>query len=416
MDELDRPIRHLSFFEALASLDEQDAEWRATTAGLVVLRLVDAWLDEGAHVASADAWGLSAVREAVDGMSPGDPARTILGGVVDAMAGAPRNDFALVAAPLMAYGRALNFDAKWRLAADVYETLVANAHPIDEADVYIDASMQLGYCSRMVGAWDRAAAAYAEAGRVATSVGDVVGILRARIADARLSMSRGNLPRAEAILDDTIERAKAEALDDVAGLALNERAALAHERREYEQSIRFAYEALSRVTGQATRDRVLADIAASFMELGVTSVARDAFLVLAATAQEQYVRWTSTLNLFDIAIREGSEPGFELYRRQLARDELPIALRAHYHIIAGKGYGAFSRPVQARRELDQAIELSASHRLNQLLFTAEESLRQLENGIAAQSIRAAKTEIPEVVADVAEAIRGMKAAVGAGGG
>ncbi|NUS95817.1 MAG: hypothetical protein HOQ11_00250 [Gemmatimonadaceae bacterium] len=161
---------------------------------------------------------------------------------------------------------------------------------------------------------------------------------------------------------------------------------------------------------------MLADIAASFMELGVTSVARDAFLVLAATAQEQYVRWTSTLNLFDIAIREGSEPGFELYRRQLARDELPIALRAHYHIIAGKGYGAFSRPVQARRELDQAIELSASHRLNQLLFTAEESLRQLENGIAAQSIRAAKTEIPEVVADVAEAIRGMKAAVGAGGG
>ncbi|HEX8848538.1 MAG TPA: hypothetical protein VF761_03305, partial [Gemmatimonadaceae bacterium] len=207
MDELDRPIRHLSFFEALASLDEQGAEWRATTAGLVVLRLVDAWLDEGVHVAGADAWGLSAVRDAVDAMSPGDPARTILGGVVEAMADASRNDFALVAPRLMAYGRALNFDAKWRLAADVYETLVAYAHPIDEADVYIDASMQLGYCSRMVGAWDRAAAAYADAGRVATSIGDVVGILRARIADARLSMSRGNLPRAEEILDDTITRA-----------------------------------------------------------------------------------------------------------------------------------------------------------------------------------------------------------------
>lgn len=411
MDELDRPIRHLAFFEALASLDEQNAEWRATTAGLVVLRLVDAWLDEGTHVASADAWGLSAVREAVEAMSPGDPARAILSGVVDTMASAPRNDFALVAPRLMAYGRALNFDAKWRLAADVYQSLLGRSHPIDEADVYIDASMQLGYCSRMIGDWNTAADAYADAGRVATSIGDVVGILRARIADARLSMSRGNLPRAEKILDDTIEQATSASLDDVAGLALHERAIVAHERQDYERSIRFAYGALARVGGQATRDRVLADIAVSFMELGVTSVARDAFLVLAATAQEQYVRWTSTLNLFDVAIREGSEPAFELYRRQLSKDELPVALKAHYHLIAGKGYGAFGRPVQARRELTQAIELAATHRLNQLLFTAEESLRLLEHGQAAASAAAVKANVPEVVADVAAAIRGMKAAL-----
>ena len=168
-----RTIRHLAFFEALGSLEEGSADWHATTAGLVVLRMVDAWYEEGAHVAAADAWGLNAVREAVAAMTAGDPARTILGGVVDAVAAAERADFSVVATRLSAYGRALHFDAKWRLAADVYETLLAYAHPIDESDVYINASMQLGYCLRMLGEFDQAAVAYADAGRVATSMGDV---------------------------------------------------------------------------------------------------------------------------------------------------------------------------------------------------------------------------------------------------
>ena len=410
-----RPIRHLAFFEALGSLDEGSAEWHATTAGLVVLRLVDAWYDEGAQVAAADAWGLNAVREAVSAMAPGDPARTILSGVVDAVASAARADFSVVATRLSAYGRALHFDAKWRLAADVYETLLTYAHPIDESDVYINASMQLGYCLRMLGEFDQAAIAYADAGRIATSMGDVVGILRARIADARLSMSRGNLPRAEEILDDTITRAMSESLHDVAGLALHERSTVAHERRDYAGAIRFAYDALAKLSGQSARDRVLTDIASSFMELGVTSAARDAFLVLAATAQEQYVRWTATLNLLELSVLETSEPHFELYRRELAKAELPVNLEVAYHLDVGKGYTTFGRFDRAEHSLTRAIDLAAKHRLNQLLFAAEEGLRQLETG--RQTSRTARPVFvaavaPDSVVDVATALHYMRELVG----
>jgi tetratricopeptide (TPR) repeat protein len=410
-----RPIRHLAFFEALGSLEEGSTDWHATTAGLVVLRMVDAWYDEGAHVAAADAWGLTAVREAVAEMTAGDPARTILSGVVDAVAAAERADFSVVATRLSAYGRALHFDAKWRLASDVYETLLAYAHPIDESDVYINAAMQLGYCLRMLGEFDQAAVAYADAGRVATSMGDVVGILRARIADARLSMSRGNLPRAEEILDDTIARATSESLDDVAGLAMHERAIVAFDRGDFPKSIRFAYDALPKLTGQSARDRVLVDIAASFLELGVTSAARDAFLVLAATAQEQYVRWTATLNLLELAVVDTNEPAFESYRRELAAIDLPVHLEVSYHLQTGKGYSAFSRWDRAERSLTRALELAAKHRLNQLLFAAEESLRQLEIGkhAARTSVPFVPAVAPASVADVAAAIHQMRALVGA---
>ena len=414
MSDLYRPIRHLAFFEALGSLEEGSTDWDATTAGLVVLRLVDAWYDEGVQVAAADAWGLNAVREAVGAMAAGDPSRTILSGVVDAVESAERADFSVVATRLSAYGRALHFDAKWRLAADVYETLLTYAHPIDESDVYINASMQLGYCLRMLGEFDQAAIAYADAGRVATSMGDVVGILRARIADARLSMSRGNLPRAEEILDDTIARATSESLHDVAGLALHERSTVAYERKDYPKAIRFAYDALAKLTGQSARDRVLADIAASFLELGVISAARDAFLVLAATAQEQYVRWSATLNLLDVSTLEGSEPRFESYRRELAGADLPVVLQVHYHMHLGNGYATFGRLDRARRSLMRAAEIAAEHRLNQLLFTAEDSLRRLEAGERQLSEQTAvPTEfVPDAVADVATALHARRTMAG----
>lgn len=411
VSDLYLPIRHLAFFEALGTLEEGTAEWHATTAGLVVLRFVDAWYDEGAPIAAADSWGLGAVREAVGAMTAGDPARTILSGVVDAVASAERTDFSVVATRLSAYGRALHFDAKWRLAADVYETLLAYAHPIEESDVYINASMQLGYCLRMLGDFDKAEVAYADAGRVATSMGDVVGILRARIADARLSMSRGNLPRAEEILDDTITRANSESLHDVAGLAMHERSTVAYERREYPRAIRFAYDALAKLSGQSARDRVLADIAASFLELGVISAARDAFLVLAATAQEQYVRWSATLNLLDVSTVEGSEPRFEMYRRELAGVQLPTQLQVNYHMHVGNGYAAFGRPDRARVAFMAAADLAAAHRLNQLLFSAEDSLRRLEAGERLLSERAAAAEY-ESVADVADAIHEMRTLAG----
>jgi hypothetical protein len=224
-------------------------------------------------------------------------------------------------------------------------------------------------------------------------------------------MSRGNLPRAEEILDDTITRANSEALSDVAGLALHERSTVAYERREYPRAIRFAYDALSKLTGQSARDRVLADIAASFLELGVISAARDAFLVLAATAQEQYVRWSATLNLLDVSTVEGSEPRFETYRRELAGVQLPADLQVHYHMHVGNGYAAFGRMDRARAAFTAAAELAAAHRLNQLLFSAEDSLRRLEAGERLLNERAAAAEY-ESVADVADAIHEMRALAG----
>ncbi len=82
-------LRHLAFFEEVAAHEEHQAEWRAATAGLVALRLVDAWIEEGPEVAAPDSWNVRAVMKAVDAMDDGSTIPSILRSIVAAIAGMP---------------------------------------------------------------------------------------------------------------------------------------------------------------------------------------------------------------------------------------------------------------------------------------------------------------------------------------
>jgi tetratricopeptide (TPR) repeat protein len=411
-------LRHLPFFEALALLGEDTQDWRALTAGLVTLRLFDAWVEEGPSVVAADAWGLRAVRDAIAAVDRRSTHRALLSSIVDAMAAATVVRIETVAPRLMAYARALQLDARWAPSADVYRTVIAHAHPVEDADVVITANMQLGACLRTLTEWQEAAAAYAAAGRIAATAGDIMNVLRSRVSEANIAIERGNLPHAEAILDETIARARDARLPETAALALHARAHVAHLRHEFELAIRLGYEALEGTREQMARDRILGDIATSFTELGLRSAARDAFLLLAATAREQYVRWTATINLMELAALDRIEPVFEQYRRELSGGDMPPALAAYYFYYVGQGYRMFDRPELARVALERAIEVASTHQISQVVFEAEASLGELRAGRRRPAIRAvavaSELEEPGTLV-VAHAIRGMREMAGVGG-
>jgi hypothetical protein len=413
MVSTERTILHLPFFEALADSEESSAEWRTRSAGLVVLRLFDAWVNEGRSVVAADSWGLRAVREAIAAIDARSSIRAILQSVVDTIESAGSAEVPTVAPRLLAYARALQFDADWALAADVYRTVLAHAHPMEDCDIAVTANMQLGSCLRMLADWQGASAAYSTAGSIATISGDLMNVLRSRIAEANLAIDRGNLPQAELMLDETIAQANRSGLQEVKAVALHDRAAVAHLRGKFELAVQLGYEALRGYREQVAKDRVLADIAGSFTELGLRSAARDAYLILAATAQEQYTRWLATVNLLEIAALDGSEPVFEQYRRELADASLPASLAVYYHLFVGQGYRMFHKPEQAEAALGRAIEIASTHKLNQVLIRAERSLQELRNG--GVIIIAASAEPSSDVAGVAGAIRELRALAGVAG-
>lgn len=414
MFEHDRTLRHLAFFEELSALDESDAEWRSVSAGLVVLRLVDAWMEEGAHVVTADAWGVRAVRAAIEELDDGAPVRALLGTVVDAIEGSAAQDMSAVAPRLLAYGQALEYEARYALAADVYRAVIGHTHPVDESDIAVTAHLQLAKCLRLTGRVGAATQAYEMAAQVAHSSNDIVGVLNARMGAAKIAIERGNLPRAEQLLNETIENSTAPGLEEVRSKALHDRAGVAFYRGDYEQSIRFAYEALGIATNPRDRDRVLGDLATAFMRLGVLSAARDAYLVLSVTAQEQWSRWLATMNLMEIASRDGAETLFERYRRELADAALPPFLATDFYVQAGEGYQRLGRTDLACGYLERALALASEHHFNQVVFYVEESLQKVASPTTASTPSAPVAPEPSSdVQEIAGAIRRMRDLAGA---
>ncbi|HEU4630376.1 MAG TPA: hypothetical protein VFS08_11570 [Gemmatimonadaceae bacterium] len=396
-------LRHLPFFEALANTAEDTPDWAAVTAGLGVLRLVDEWMAGGAVTRLR----VRPAALAVEQVELGKPARAVLQGIVGVLAGSEAPSLDQLLPRLFAYGRALELDGRYALAADVYESVVGAATPVeDHADLVIDTHMRLGYCLRVLGRFDEAAATYATAKELSGLTGNTVKALRGRVADANLALARGNLPAAAAILEETIRAAEGDALHDVRMIALHDRAAVAFHAGAYEEAVRLAFQALEGTRAPMARDRLLSDIAAMWVQLGVRDAARDALLTLLATAQEQYTRWLATVNLMDLAALDGIEVVFEQYRRELAAAALPVDLAASSQLVAGQGYRLLGRTTAARRALTRATELARQHGLHQIGFEAEAALEALERGEGRTA--AASLAAPESLREIASAMSAMR--------
>ena len=416
MSSIARPLSHLPYFEQLAELAPDSTEWRSVSAALVMLRLFGSWMTTGAEVIFDDAPGLNAVRDQIAAMDIRDTTRGLLSSIVESMVVAERPRIVTVAPRLMAYGRALQHAAKWPLAADIYRTVLAYATPLEDAETVIQANMQLGRCLRVLAEWDEALTCFASASQVATLTDDVMSILRARIQEAHIAIDRGNLPHAESLLDDTISRAKDSGLSEIRATAIHDRAHLASRRGRNEEALTLQYEAFKGVRNQMARDRVLHDLGASFVQLGVYSAARDAFLIVAATAQEQYMRWTATINLLDVAVHERREPLFEQYRRDLEGASLPPTLATYYYMYVAQGHRTFERVSQATANIVRAIDIATSNQLGQLRFEAEEIYDSLKREQARESrelpdTARSKSWTPEVL-NIANAVHELRTMAG----
>jgi tetratricopeptide (TPR) repeat protein len=408
VSDSENKLRHLPFFEEIASLAEEDPAARSATAGLLVLRLFDSWIEDGVFVVSEQDFGARNIVSAIEEMDAGSPIRSILLRIVSALQ-AKNADIHGVLTPLMAYAQSLEYEAKWHLAGDVYQTVLAHLHPVEDSDASVAAHLRLGQCHRHLSQIQPASESFQSAAAIAAQSGDLVGVLRARIGEAHVAILRGNIPSAEHILDDTIRQASGPELQDVRSRALHDRATVAHMRHQYEYAIQLAYDALAISQSSAERDRILGDIAVSFLELGVYSAAQDAYLVLSATAQEQYIRWGATLNLLEISFRTGAETHFHLYRRHLASYALPPLMATAFELATGSGYRRFDEQNKARHHLQRALRMATEHGFNQYLFAAEEALLQLETPapVLQQSV-----ELSLNTEEVAQAIRELRVAAG----
>lgn len=408
-------IRHLAFFEVLAEQDEDTPRWSAVSAGLLVMRAFDSWVELGSVGVHA-AVELAAVQKVVSQMSNG-PARALLDGILQEIRLGKRTPEAVLPR-LLAYARSLHFDGDLTLATDVTSRVVELARMYSGDDVRDDLTLgalqQLGLTLRMQGKLDEAEITYAELERRSNAADDMARAFRARIGMAKLMLSRGNLPAAESMLDDIVDEARLAGLTMVAGVALHDRAAVAHARGDHSSAVRLLFDALQVTEDSASRDGVLGDLAANLMSLGAYAPARDALVVLSLTAQEGIRRQLAAINLMELATLERNELSFEQQRQLLAGQGFPPEYGAHYHLYAARGLLSFGRnSALVREELMRARKIATEHDYHRLQFQIDDVEQAMERGEQESAARAetqlAGAEAEGQFQDVAEALSELRA-------
>lgn len=405
-------MRHHPFIEALGGIEPDTAEWHSVLSGLLVLRLADTVREHGREIMESDWAGVYSITESVKRVSEGDPIRRVLTRLLDEL-GSPDYNARDFATALLSYGRALDYAGKWKLAADVFGTAAEFSPPRVDAKIAVEAHSALGAAARRAGDWELSAAGYANASHIAETVGDLAGMLRVQVGMANTHAARGNFPAADEVLKRVVAEASVSHLEDVAAVALHTRASVAHGRGKYADAVRLGYEALKLTTNASSRDGVLADIAACFQELGMRESARDAHLIVAATAQDQWYRWQATLNLMELASTDGMQAAFESYASELAGASLSPTWRAYFYLYLGQGQQRFGQYEKAAESLTTAVQYASEHQIHKVTIRAEEALTQIAAGQAKRE-KVPYQDSADELHDIVDAISDLRRATFSG--
>jgi tetratricopeptide (TPR) repeat protein len=417
------PVEHFAFFDALSAIidrteraglnaDEAEATpgYRLVMAGLLTLRLVDRW------VAAIPGGGMPGLRELQGARRAvracdASPTRNALDALIRAMLDAWGVASADVGAQAFAYARLLQDEQAWGLAADAYQSVVNCSEAAGDAGLEPVAFLQMGVCFRTAGQFAEAEKAYGRAGTKATLLHDEYHALLSRIGAANVVANRGNLPRAEALLDGIIKEAEARvpgapALIEVIARAKHDRGVVMCDRGDPARATVDLFDALEAYTEPQRRTRALCDLAGALAALGARGAARDAYHICLASQQSRDVRWNIQTNLLEIAHLEGEETVFERWRRELADVDLPPRLRGYFLLYSGRGLYQFGRIDAARAALAGALVVGERYQLNELVIRADEALVAIDRNERLPASQAAVPSTPGV-AHIVDRLRAM---------
>ena len=410
-------LPHRAYIEALAEASEGSPAWHAIVAGYAALQLFECWLEGGLGAAPPSMLEVQRIWRYVEAVPETCVERRCLTQLVDSieitLVASPRpiaERRAAVGRAVECYARLLRYEAQWGLAGDVYSALIDYGRTTNDTARLLDSMLMRGYSLRMAGRLDDASAAYAALRQAAEAANDERYRLESYLSDAKVAVERGNYGVACDLLDRTIEEARRAECWVVVSKALTDRARVAAIRGDLELSLRCSHEALDLNADPIGRERILANIALFFAQLGLRTAARDAGLLVVATTQDRTTRLTASINLMELAHLDRRELVFEQYRRELARETMMPNVEVSFLQVSAEGLHAFGRIPEAKRAVERMLDVAARHSLHEHVIRADAMLEELDEP---PSPAPPQAPLPsEQVANIAHAIAEMRVAAG----
>jgi tetratricopeptide (TPR) repeat protein len=359
-------LAYEAYFDALKPLNTSTDAWKSIVAGLVVLRLVDDWLDEGVSAIAKNPANVQAVREAIARVPEKDPVRSMLCNIIDIVTQSEQAAVQTIAASMFDYGRILHNVNYWTLARDVLISLLRRAGIAQDNEITAQAARHLGRILKHLGQLDASDRMYSIAVQASSVINQHGFSLTARMGAVPNLISRGRFIEASIALDAITTDVESLGLMDYMGDVLQDRAWIMCMRKNYHAALPIYKTSLMYPSIPPATDRRLLSLGGTLVGCGYHDAAKKILIPLQEQVQEETVRSQAMINLLEIAAKERDRQAFVRYRAELDGN-LPLPeLQVHYHLYLGKGYQNFWRPMAAMEERQTALAIATEYGLHQL--------------------------------------------------
>lgn len=348
-------LKHLPFFEVLASAPEGSSDAKLATAGLLTLRMIDHWVLAGPAIVEPESVSVRSVRQAIMALPARESVREALLTIVNTMQMLRHVDLVPVLPRVFAYAQLLErHHSALTLAADAYETVIRLADVESDADLVMDSYQRLAFCQRKLGQLDAATESAAVLVTVATRRKDRARALRGKIGLAHVAMVRGDLASADSQFVAVAIEAEKHGLTREFAAATHDRAVVASRGGNVTNAVVLAHQALKQTDDPVQRDRVLGDLAAFLVKLEQYDAALDALRIIELTAVSEEPRTTAKAVMLAAAARSGRRELFDQARHTLSGVTLHVELQVNVMIETARGLFFFGEENQAAQLLDEA--------------------------------------------------------------
>lgn len=371
---------HEPFLQRAADA-EADPSSSHALGGFLTMRLVDQFAhDRLPPQLAAVAYQIRATRDFLRGLHPPTVEGNHLLEIVRVAEGV-RDDrkVRLLWPPLLAFAFWLENQLRLAEALDVLATGLSLSHG-EVGEEEVAAHLQLGRVLRLSGRFPEAEESYAEAGRLASRIGDAHSALLSRIGHAKVVYYRGNLPESERLLLWVLKDARRAADADAEARACHDLATTHHLMGRLASAVQLAFEAFRAYEEQPRRTRALSDVGVFLKELGHYSAAKQALLLALHRDAPPESQARTVVELLDLAALMQDRISFERWRREITGvyDRLPPDERAEFEIKLGYGLACFERRAEGEKHLRRAIALAEEGGLGEQAFRAEALLRDVQ--------------------------------------
>jgi len=304
------------------------------------------------------------------------------------------NDIQLLAPALFAYAMYLEQESHFEEAEDVLQTMIDIGVGRLQASDAISSWLRLGRVRRKQTDFDRADAAYAEAGRIAAAVDDRYSVLLGQIGHCNVVHYRGNLAEAETAWRAVLEEAKRTDFRDAQAQAEHGLGNILARRGQTYDGAPHLWRAYKLYEDESQQLRTLNDLGFLLLSIGDVAGAERALMEVVRRERLADNLANAKIELMNCASFRRDRVSFERWRER-ALDQIDAALpniRTDYYLKAGIGLARFGNFARAEQELRRALEIATAHDLHEFVFRIERILGGLRDCGAPEEIESTASE------------------------